>query len=159
MIPPRCLPALRIVLARLRGIAVDWVVTGSLGTVLQGLELDVHDIDLQTDKAGAYAMEDSLSDYVADSVRYVESPRMRSYLGRLEIDGVRVEIMGDIQKLLPDGTWEPPVNVVDHRRWADFEGVSVPVLSLNYEYRAYRLMGRDEQAAVLRRWLETHPDV
>jgi hypothetical protein len=34
-----------------------WAVTGSLGMALQGMELAVHDIDLQTSREGAYEIE------------------------------------------------------------------------------------------------------
>ena len=39
---------------RLAEMSVLWVVTGSLGMALQGMPVTVHDIDLQTDAAGAY---------------------------------------------------------------------------------------------------------
>jgi hypothetical protein len=82
---------------------------------------------------------------------------MRSRLGKLEIEGIRVEVIGAIQKRLEDGSWEPPVQVASHRRWVDVEGRAIPVLSLEYEYEAYRLMGRIEKAAMIRSWLDAHP--
>ena len=134
--------------------SVDWAVTGSLGMALQGMDLPVHDIDLQTDEAGAYEIELRLAEFVVDPVRYKESTGMRSHLGRLEIDGIQVEIMGAIQKRLADGSWEPPVQVAAHRRWVERQGLRVPVLSLEYECEAYRLMGRLERAERIQKWLD-----
>jgi hypothetical protein len=142
----------------MQGSQCDWAVTGSLGMVLQGMDLPVHDIDLQTDEDGAYEIERRLSEFVVKPVLFKGSDRLRSRLGKLAIDGIQVEVMGAIQKRLTDGEWEPPVQVADHRHYVNVEGLQVPVLSLEYEAEAYQLMGREERAAAIRKWLEdTHP--
>jgi hypothetical protein len=41
----------------LTGSCINRVVTGSLSIALQGLPLTPHDIDIQTDKPGAYEIE------------------------------------------------------------------------------------------------------
>ncbi len=138
----------------LLGTDVVWAVTGSLGMALHGLDLPVHDIDLQTDEQGAYAMERRLAQYVIRPVGYTPSERMRSHLGALEIEGVKVEIMGAVQKRLGDGSWEAPVDVLGCREWVEVRGARIPVLSLEYEYAAYQKMGRTATAEVLRKWLE-----
>jgi hypothetical protein len=148
------LQALGKIVSRLEDTSIDWAVTGSLGMALQGVPLDVHDIDIQTDEAGAYAMERRFAEHVVRPVRYLESDRMRSHYGSLEIDGIDVEIMGDLQKRLDDQTWEAPVDVTHHRRWIEVGDLRVPVLSLEYEYRAYLKMGRTDRAEKLRAWLQ-----
>jgi hypothetical protein len=150
------LRVLRLLLDRMEGSKVDWAVTGSLGMALQGMDLPVNDIDIQTDEDGAYEMERRLAEFVTAPVLYKASQRMRSRLGKLMIEGIQVEIIGDIQKVLEDGSWEPPVRVADDRIWIDLHGLSIPVLSLEYEYDAYRLMGRTERAQAIRKWLDKH---
>jgi hypothetical protein len=120
---------------------------------LQGIPVEVHDIDIQTDKDGAYEIENCFAEYVVQPVRYSESERIRSHLGVLEIDGIRVEIMGDIQKHLGNQTWEEPVKVERYRHWVEVGGMLIPVLSLEYEYQAYLKLGRVEKAEMLRSWL------
>ena len=156
MIEPRFLDALRIVCDRLDGCPSPWAITGSLGMALQGMDLEIHDIDLQTDQSGADEIEKRLAEYTSVPVRYLASERIRSYLGAFEIEGVKVEVMGDIQKRLEDGTWEAPVRVEDYRQWLDYDGLRLPVLSLDYEVQAYRKMGRIEKAEKIRRWLDEH---
>lgn len=124
---------------------------------LQGMGLTVNDIDIQTDKDGAYEIERRLSEYVLEPVRFVESTKMRSHLGLLQMDGIKVEIMGDIQKLAADQTWEAPVQVELHKRWVELDDLPIPVLSLEYEYEAYRMMGRADKAKLIQKWLEQHP--
>jgi len=136
----------------LKDSPINWVVTGSLGMALQGVPIQVHDIDIQTDKDGAYEIERCFPEYVVEPVRYSESEKVRSYLGMLEIEG-KVEIMGDIQKRLGDQSWEKPVKVEYYRRWVEVGGMRIPVLSLEYEHQAYLKLGRIEKAEMLRSWL------
>jgi Aminoglycoside-2''-adenylyltransferase len=158
MIDPKYLDILRAIVWCLAGQAIDWAVTGSCGFALQGLDVDVHDIDLQTDRDGAYAIERAFADKSTRKVVFSESERIRSHFGALEIGGVVVEIMGDLQKRLDDGAWEPPVDIRPHRRRVAIEGMDIPVLSLEYEQRAYLGLGRLRQAEMLRTWLQEHGD-
>jgi hypothetical protein len=157
MIELQYLNALRIICTHLSDYQINWVVTGSLGMALQGMDIEVHDIDIQTDQQGAYKIESKFPEYVVMPVHYSESERIRSHLGKLEIDGIRVEIIGDIQKLLNDHVWEEPVKVERYRHWIRYEGMQVPVLSLEYEYQAYLKLGRTEKAEKMKKWLEENP--
>jgi GNAT superfamily N-acetyltransferase len=148
------LAALRTIHRRLCDASIEWVVTGSLGMALQGMSVEVHDIDLQTDEIGAYEIEKRLADYIIRPVRYVASERIRSHFGRLEIEGVKVEIMGALQKWLDGQGWEKPVDVTQYRRLVEVEGMSVPALSLAYEQQAYEQLGRLDKAEAIQRWLE-----
>lgn len=121
---------------------------------LQGMDIEVHDIDIQTDQRGAYEIESLFSEHVVKAVYYKISERIRSHFGILEIEGVRVEIMGDVQKLLENQTWEEPINIEQYRHWISFQGMQVPVLSLEYEHQAYQGMRRFEKAEKIKNWLE-----
>jgi hypothetical protein len=162
MIDAAYLTALRLIVEHLRGSRAVWALTGSLGWALQGVPVEPHDIDLQTDATGAYEIERRLtacgerseSTYVLRPVAFSAAERIRSHLGALVIDGVPVEVMGAVQKRLPDGTWEPPVEVARYRRWIEVEGLRVPVLSLSYEYGAHLTLGRTDRAELLRPWLD-----
>ena len=154
MIPARHLEALREIVRRLKDRPIDWAVTGSLGMALQGVPVKVDDIDLQTDRDGAHEIERCCAGCVSEPVRFSEADRIRSHLGRLVIAGVPVEIMGDVQKRLDDGGWEEPVRVERHGHWVQVDSMRVLVLSLEYEYRAYRGLGRTEKADMLRAWLQ-----
>ena len=153
MIPPQHLRALTTVHDHLRKTDICWVITGSLGFALQGMELEVHDIDLQTDAAGAYEIGRVFTEEIVRRVEFSMSDKIASYWGELNIDGVKVEIMGALQKKLPDGTWESPVDVKRHREFISFEGMVLPVLSLFYEEQAYRTLGRIERADRIKEWL------
>lgn len=159
MIESRLIKVLHKLHNHLNTDEVDWVVTGSLGFALHGMDVEVHDIDIQTDKAGAYEIERRFLPYVIRNIEFSSSERIHSYFGELNIDGVKVEIMGDIQKRLADGTWEDKIDVCNKRRFINYQGLSVPVMSLEYECEAYNKLGRTDKADQIRRYLEQHSEV
>ena len=145
----RFLAVLEALVVRLEGRSIDWALTGSTAHVLQGVSVTPNDVDVQTTEEGAYAIEAVFAGEVVDPVSPTESTTIRSHFGAFELGEIRVEVMGDVQKRRADGTWEPPVDVTEHRTFVDVGGLSVPVLSLEYEVAAYERMGRSGRAALL----------
>ena len=130
-----------------------WAITGSTSFALQGLPLTPNDIDLQTDEAGAYAIERRLAEYVSRKVAYSATERVRSHFGALVIAGLTVEIMGALETRLADGSWGGSTNWAEHIIFVEVADWRVPVLSLAYEHAAYLRLGRLERAAMLAAWL------
>jgi hypothetical protein len=151
------LSAVRAIAAGLQELPFPWAITGSLGFALQGSEAIVNDIDLQTSQEGAFEIERRFTPESRRKVAFSQADRIRSYFGAIEIAGLKVEIMGALQKRMPDGSWEDPVDVSAHRVWVEMVGLKLPVMDLQYEYLAYRILGRIEKAQVLREWLDAHP--
>jgi hypothetical protein len=145
---------LEVVYTALAGSSVVWVLTGSLSFAIRGMPFDVHDIDIQTDQSGSYEIERILHAYRHKKVTFVVGDEIRSHFGQLCINGVTVEIMGDIQKKRPDGSWEEAVDLERYRQYVKKNSMLVPVLSLEYEYHAYQLLGREHVAALLRQWMD-----
>ncbi len=153
-IDPTYLNILRQIYTRLKDSNINWVVTGSFGFALQNVPVTPQDIDLQTNEAGAYEIERLLSEHVTRNVAFSSVENIRSHFGALTIDGIKVEIMGDISKRLEDGTWEEPVDLERYKQFVQVEGMQVPVLSLEYEYQAYLKLGRLEKAQIMRKVLQ-----
>lgn len=145
--------ALHVLYARLTNTDIHWAITGSTGFALQGIPIEVHDIDLQTDEPGAYRVQDVLKEYVVRPIIFRETINIKSHYGLLDIACVLVEVMGGIQKRQPDGSWEAPVDPVNYRHFVTYEGIQLPVLSLEYEIEAYFKLGRLEEAKFLKSWL------
>jgi hypothetical protein len=154
MLPEGHFAALRKIVARIGNHPITWALTGSTSMALQGMPLEVHDIDIQTDKIGAYELDRILSDYAVVPVRFLLSERIHSHFGEFIIDGIEVEVMGDMEKLLDDGNWEPPVRIEEHRLWVESEGLRIPVISLEHEVEAYAKMGRLEKSGLIQDWLK-----
>jgi len=148
------LKVLRKINERLNNTSLKWAVTGSFSFALQGVPVEPNDLDIQTDKEGAYEIERHFSEFMIKRVTFSSTERIRSHFGELMIDGIKVEIMGDIQKRNKDGSWENPMDL-EHYKWVvEVEGMQVPVLSLEYEYQAYMKLGRVDKAEMLRNWLQ-----
>lgn len=151
----RYFKVLRLIHRRITGASLNWAITGSVAFLLRGLDFSSPgDLDLQTDTAGAYEMERRLAEYVVRPVHFSEAGQIRSHFGALQIEGISVEIMGDIQHRRPGGTWTDPVDVAARRQWVEVGGLRLPVLPLEYEAEAYRRIGREETARRLREWIE-----
>jgi hypothetical protein len=154
MVNPAYLEVLRKLHAELAGGPVTWVVTGSCGFALQGAPVEPHDIDIQSNESGVYEIERRFSEFSVKKVTFSATDRMRSHFGALSINGIKVELMGDIQKRLEDGDWEAPVNLEKYKQVVVVEGMALPVLSLAYEHTAYLKLGRIHKAEMLREWLQ-----
>jgi len=153
MIEKQFQDVLQIINTKLKDTNISWVITGSLGMALQGVDIEVNDIDIQTTSDGAYEIEIQLSEFTVVPVSYSTSDQIRSHLGKCIIKGVQVEIMGGIQKRISHNKWEDPVNIKNYRLWINCENMSIPVLSLEYEYQAYLILGRIDKAEKLKSWI------
>lgn len=154
MIPEKLLEVFQRIYRRLRGEEINWVLTGSLAFAMQGLALTPRDIDIQTDRDGAYRFGELFAEFVTHPVGTDRAgERVRSHFGDFVIEGVQVQVMGDLQKReSPEQEWEAPTDLEKHKRWLEFRGMRVPVFDLAYEAEAYRKMGRLERAELLRRY-------
>ncbi len=156
MIDQKILTAFQKVYAAITNPAskpINWALTGSLGMVLHGMQMDIHDIDIQTDKEGALEIEQRLVNHLVKTVQFRASERVRSYFGVFEIDRVQVEVMGALQHLNFDGKWASPVEVNRYIDWVDLKEMHIPVMSLEHEAEAYQLYGRTEKAEMIKNFL------
>lgn len=153
-IPGRHLDVLEILV---ENVSSGWAVTGSTGMALQGMDLEVNDLDIQSNGQVTDRLAELLRSkgQVLEDLRHVESDKMSSQLGSYELMGVKVEVIGDVRKKI-DGTWEETVDVAENLTNVRVESreVSVPVLRLEYEEQAYRKMGRKERADAVKNYLD-----
>jgi hypothetical protein len=129
---------------------INWALTGSTAHALQGVPVEPHDIDVQTDEVGTWKAAEVLAPYCLSLPRRVESQRVRSLLGSYAIGGIAVELIGAVQKRQSDDSWGAPTDPAEHRRFVRLDDLRIPVLSLEYEAVAYAELGRHERAELLR---------
>jgi hypothetical protein len=155
-VPQPLLAVLRLIADQLCGTPITWAITGSCALALQGLPVAVHDIDVRTTAKDAYALEALFHCYQKRPVTFASTGTVQSHFGALEINGVQVEIIGDMQHRLADGTWEPVMDMNRFKVGLRLGDIALPVMSLPFLYEAYRLLGRVDKVAVLKYWLENH---
>jgi len=117
---------------------IDYVIVGSTNLALQGVNVKPKDVDILTDKKGAYSINERLKEYETLNVEWRKSKRFNSYFGKFNINGVEVEVMGELHNNIP------PVEV-----WKDFDKNKVKIkinnsfiygISLEKELQAYTVM-------------------
>lgn len=128
------------VLAKLERLFTDkkvwWVLGGRTGLVLRGVEVeDDNELDICTTKEDAYRISKLLADYVSSPVVVEESPTFRAHIGKFTQDGVDIEVMGDPEKKLTDGSWIglPKGNITTF----SWQGRIINVFTLESEHRYY----------------------
>jgi hypothetical protein len=130
MIPKQILRVLVILAEQLESSKTSWALTGSTSLALQGVDLVPNDIDILTDEAGAYAIAKLFSEHVLVPVSFKKSPKYESHFGRLEIEGVSVELMGEL-RVFRGGRWlsimTPRTRKIEN---VQVEKHTVPVVSL-----------------------------
>lgn len=151
MLSPAFVSALRVMSDRLAGTSIDWAVGASCSLALHGIDIEPHDIDIDTSAAGAYLIQEQCRDLLARPVQLVMSQQIRSHWGALVVDGVQVELIGEFQVRRGDGSWTLPPDVRQLRRWVTLGDLRLPVMPLPYVRDAYRLLGKTDKAALIDR--------
>jgi len=153
LIPPDYLAVLRTLYNRLEETDIVWVLTGSLGLAIKGIPLTPHDIDIQTDRAGVYEFARIFADDLVQEPFFWETEHTQSWVAKFEIDGIQVEVMGDMRHRDEDGGWDDPPNLEAVRLYIQVAEMRVPTLSLDFEEEAYRSMGRYDKASLIGQYL------
>jgi hypothetical protein len=127
-----------------------WVLSGSGSLRLQGVDTQVHDLDIMSNQQTLQQIEQRLGNNMRVFVHLWESPGMRSLDGKAEIEGIQVEFLANVSYLQPDGSWE---SLTDFSRvlWVELQGSRVPVFPLEDELAAYIAMRRTEKVAMIRK--------
>lgn len=150
----KLLDVFQYVYQRLYAQDIAWVLTGSLSFYIRGMNTEVHDIDIQTDRDGAYLIENIFRNERTIPVAYKESETIRSHFGALAIDGIKIEIMGELEKKI-NGTWTNAPDIKRLKENCTLNGLNVPVLPLEYEADAYYKLGRIEKSEQIKMLIES----
>ncbi|MEK9171860.1 MAG: hypothetical protein AAB782_01340 [Patescibacteria group bacterium] len=146
MISKEKIEVLKIIAQNLKPHGINWALVGSSNLALQGVSVEAHDIDIITDKEGALSIGKVLHEYVEEEVKYKESEKFKSYYGKFNINGVHVEIIGNLLNKSPRGDlWSETTNL-SKKEIFKLDNLEIPVISLDQEYKAYLKLGREEKA-------------
>jgi hypothetical protein len=157
-LPEQHTEVLSLLVARLPPAENLWALTGSAGLRLQGMDISVHDLDLQTDAETIFLLENKLTEFMKVPVHVWETEYTFSYHGQAEINGLQVELLGDVRHRGNGGRWELPVNIKSVLVWVEWRGLKIPVLALVHEALAYEKMGRIQKAELIRSAIQRNYD-
>ena len=142
MINEQIKKALLIISKRLKNTKIRWVIVGSASLALQGVEVKPNDIDILTDKEGAFKINKILKEYEVRPVEFRRSELWESYLGEFNIKGVKVEVMGDLRKV--NGELISISEKLSNANFVRLNEEKIPVASLTDQLESYRRIKRKE---------------
>jgi hypothetical protein len=103
--------------------------------------MNVDDVDILCDDKTALAANKLLKDYLVREVTYSESPKFKSFFGEFNVDGLKVEIIGNWQILDQKGVWSR-IYDASERAEVECEHEKVYVTPVNLELEMFAKMGR-----------------
>jgi len=115
----------------------------SSSLALQGLPIHPNDIDIETTAKGAYNIQRLLKPIgnLLKEVQYSTDGVFGSYFGKLNIDGIQVEIIGELTEN-HSGRWKSNNPVLEERVFVDENGYLIPVSRLEHERKSYHELNR-----------------
>lgn len=154
MIPKNNIKTLKILVKKLSNKKINWAIIGSTNLALQGVDVTANDIDILTNKEGAFLIGKLLKEFTIKPIEYKESERFKSYYGLFEINNIKIEIMGDLQYKIPKGDLWSKKSRLSKKIIIKYQGLNIPVISLEQGYIAYSKMGRIEKANKIKEVLD-----
>jgi hypothetical protein len=121
----------------LRGKKVNWVLIGSSSLALEGMKIKPKDIDILTTKKGVFEFNKVFKKWEIESVKFKESKFFRSYFGEFKIEGVRVEVMGKLERKI-EGKWIPIFQKITSKKWVKIGKAKIPIPSLKDQFQIYK---------------------
>jgi len=150
LVSPRILEVLKFLCEELRDTNVKWVLAGSLSLALQGVAVEPKDIDVLTDRRGAFETNRVLKKYEVKKVEYSQTDKISSYLGVFEIDDIKVEVMGDYKER-EDEKWISLSRRLRTPKIVEIDGFKIPVSPLEDQLMSYKRSKRPKDAEKVER--------
>lgn len=130
---------LKIITSSLQGY--KYAIRGTASLTLQGLELNVDDIDIICNEYAALKCNELFKKYLIEPVRFSESSKFKSYFGKFLIENIQVEIMGDWQIKKTNGEWSRVYDGEEHII-VKKDGIEIPTTTIAQELGMFVEMGR-----------------
>lgn len=133
-----------------------WVLVGGASRALQGIDDTINDIDILTDRVTAEKFYILLKNNVVKKLEMSENLPFKSYFGVYELDGVKIEVMADLEIKGEDNMSVYNASLkrmLSYDREAEVEGIKIRVEPAEEALIANVLLGRIERAKKLAKFL------
>jgi hypothetical protein len=147
----------------LNATGAPWVLGGSCSLALHGVKVEPHDLDIATDRDGAYRIGQALRQVAEEkrAVQWGEGERIRSHYGQYHFGDVQIDVVGAAQFREGD-EWSPAQSPSE---W-ETESVAVPgtdlavtAFTLRHELAAYRKLQRPSKVQLIQERLDRQEPV
>ncbi|MFH2040760.1 MAG: ATP-binding cassette domain-containing protein [Chloroflexota bacterium] len=150
--------ALITLLERIPPEKFNWVLTGSASLRLQGMDIPVHDLDIECNSLDIRNIEQAIFEFITTPVHLWESDHIRSLDGKARINEIEIELIADLETQNSDSSWKRIIEF-DQKIWRQWYGYKVPLLPLTVEMVAYKEMGHDEKALLIQETIQHMKEV
>lgn len=138
--------SLKIITKALNKTNIKWCIIGSLSLYLQGVKIKPKDIDLLTDKEGAYEINKVLKKFEIKPVEFSRSDIFSSYYGKFLINGIKFEVMDDLNILL-NARWNDEVmKRLYNKKEIKYNDILIPVSPLEDQLKSYKKLNRKKDS-------------
>jgi hypothetical protein len=134
---------LKIMLEPLNTRKTSWRLDGSANLKVQGIDINVNDIDIMTDEKSYISFKNRFKKYYTDEG--YDEKKKKHYL-MLMIAGNEVEIAHYD---------DPLIVMLDKIKMIEWKGLKLSILPLVHAKKFYELIGKDEKAKLIEKYL--HP--
>ncbi|OGD69567.1 hypothetical protein A3E89_02050 [Candidatus Campbellbacteria bacterium RIFCSPHIGHO2_12_FULL_35_10] len=126
---------------------VNYALIGSANLYIQGLEINPRDIDILTTPEDIKKIDEILGEYRTKEIFFDESGGRNSFRSYYVIDGVEIEVLGNVNNDYRD------VKSLDNKIYVEFDKIKIPCISLAEELNTYERMGRTEKYEMVKNFL------
>jgi hypothetical protein len=140
----------------LQGHDVEWLVVGTASLAMQGVDVQPRDIDIICTKEDVFKIAKILKEFETKPVEFDRTRLFESHMGVYTIDGIKVEIMGDLREKRRD-KWVSLNERLMSPVIIEIDSVPIPVSSLKDQILSYEKLGRpkdSERVRKIRKFLE-----
>lgn len=130
--------------------------SGSVALAMQSVPLECRDLDLVTTAQAAEEVLHRIGGTVLEEVSFRQRGHIQGEMGRTELDGIDVDVLGGVQNLLPDGTWSAPPRLDMCVVHVPLGNDMYPVIALPYLQEVYAAMGRFDKVSLIKSVRLTH---
>jgi len=129
---------------------IPWILAGSTASYLNGLSIEPKDLDILTDKENAYKIDKIFekSFEVIRKMSYGETEIYASHFGRYKVQGVFVEVIGDLKIKYGKHEFFVPLDILlKYSKVIRLNGTLIRVIPLEAQL-IYNLMIPDKEQRV-----------
>lgn len=146
----RIIRAIGFLNRRLRDSRIRWVIIGSTSLAIQGVKVSPNDIDVLTDRDGAFKIAKLLEKYQVRRLAFRRSGRFESYFAEYRIEGIKVQVAGDM-RIRYRGSWTSLLGRLKSTRKVSVGGLMTPVSPLRAQLLSYEKLGRRDDLIKIRK--------
>ena len=129
-------------------VSKNWMLIGTASLYLQGFPVNPHDIDILCDTATAIKFEALLSDHRIETKITSGEDKFRSRFSRYVINGIAVEVMGDLLVNTPN-EWVNLWEMITEPQTIQLNGHNYFIPNIQDQKKIYALFGRQKDQPIL----------